>query len=75
MKHAPNIFCFTARRRDPHEVKLAISAEAEAQFNALPRGKSRLFVNVTDLNTGERWRIRRAACGAGCYCAAHATPL
>jgi len=72
----PNLFCYRGRRgSDPHAVKLTVSQADRSRFDALPHGPSSQSALVTDLNTGRRWRVRRADCGCRCYCAAQATAL
>jgi hypothetical protein len=39
-------------------------------FDALPRGPSPETVRVTDLMSDSIFTIKRADCGAGCFCAA-----
>ena len=70
----PNLFCYSETRSDPHAVKLRVSDEDRAKFNALPQESSE-FVVVKDLDTGKSWRVRREDCGLGCRCAAMALPL
>lgn len=69
-----NLYCYSETNADPHAVKLHVSDEDLAKFNNLPR-KSKEFAVVKDLDTGESWRVRREACGLGCYCAALAMPF
>lgn len=69
-----NLFGFDGKPKDAdadaHAVKVRVSEEDLAKFDALPRGFSNLSVPVTDLNTGVRWHVQRADCGARCFCAA-----
>ena len=44
----------------------------ELRLERLPQASVREWQEVTDLVTGERFEVRRAACGLGCRCAAEA---
>lgn len=72
----PNLYCYDGTGNDDseHAVKLRVSDDEKAKFNALPRGQSDKSVIVTDLDTGNRWKVCRADCGLDCFCAASATP-
>lgn len=70
----PNLFCYEGRKRsNPHAVKLCLSDEDRQKFCNLDRGNSRESAVVTDVPTGKQWKVKRAACGLGCFCAAAAT--
>jgi hypothetical protein len=55
-------------------IELVISDADYIAYNALPGGPSDATVVVTDLRTDDRYRyrVKRASCGTGCYCAAEA---
>lgn len=72
----PNLFCYNGPDgSDPHGVKLVISESDKEAFDNLPEGTNIESVNVTDLTTNELWQVRRAPCGAGCYCAGEAVKI
>lgn len=75
MSMQPNLFCFAPDGDNPHEINLHVSEQDRLAFNALPRGGSGQAVTVTDQITLGLYRVRRAPCGLGCYCAAEATLL
>lgn len=66
-----NLFCYDELSTfpDPHAVQLKVD---RSLFDSLPRGQSESEVMVTDSITGDQFIVSRAACGAGCYCAATA---
>lgn len=65
---APNLFCYDeSPSGDPHAVQLKVDLSL---FNSLPTGPSDEAVVVTDSITSNQFSVSRAACGAGCYCAA-----
>ena len=75
-KPKPNLLCFNGAGTDPPEINLTLSPADRAAFNALSKeryaeGES---VIVTDLPTGNKWRVKRTSCNAGCFCAAEAIP-
>lgn len=72
----PKLYCYDGpERSDPHAVVLELSEDDFDAFNDLPRGEGRCLVAVDDQATGRRYSVRRAACGAACYCAAEAVNL
>lgn len=68
------VHAWTGVTLDDGRAHMWLSAADAARFDDLPPGQSRSTVTVTDLPTGTRWDVRRAPCGAGCFCAAYATP-
>jgi len=70
----PNLFCYDETETDPHALKLTVSNADCAAFHRLPTGRSNSSVIVTNF-TGTLYRVRRHACGLGCYCAAIAEPV
>jgi hypothetical protein len=66
---------------DAHEVKLDLSRQDVQRYYA-QKARERVgrydfgkYVEVTDQQTGERWKIASAPCGEACHCAAVAVPL
>lgn len=68
-----NLYCFDGgldyERTDPHKIKLNVDPTDRRAFDALPKS-DHVGVRVIDLNTGDRWHVRRAACNLDCFCAA-----
>ncbi len=70
------IYCFNGPGgRDPHEIILDLTADDRKAFDDLPVKDNSHHIDVTDQATGLRWRVRRSACSADCYCAAEAARL
>lgn len=62
---------------DDGRIRLDVAPDDLAAFDALPpygAPAADTETVVTDA-TGRAWIVRRAACGAGCACAAEAEPL
>ena len=51
-----------------HKIGLFLSDEDKDRYNSLRPGDPSIV--VTDKNTKTQWHVRRAPCGAPCYCAA-----
>jgi hypothetical protein len=51
-------------------IMLLVSARDRSDFDRLPGGPSDETVEVEDLLSGTMFEVRRANCGAGCFCAA-----
>jgi hypothetical protein len=75
-KTEANLFCYAGSGTDSHEVKLTLSPGDRAAYDSLSRERwaEADSVVVTDIPSGEKWRVKRANCGAGCFCAAEAVP-
>lgn len=65
----PNLWVGTQSNPDDR-LKLCVSDTDRAKYDALPHGASEESVTLTDIPTGKTYRIRRASCGLGCFCAA-----
>jgi hypothetical protein len=74
---AENLFAYNGLNpNDPHEIKLTVSLNDRARYNALSKERwaEGTAVTVTDIPTGKQWDVARANCGQGCFCAAIALP-
>ena len=79
IKLESDLFCFDGLQPDSGTtIKLTISAKDNAHYGALSRERwaegTQATVVVTDIPTKKRWQVKRADCGAGCFCACEAVP-
>ena len=51
-------------------IRMNISQEDMATFDKLPSQQNQQTITIKNLKNGEKYVVRRADCGAGCYCAA-----
>lgn len=60
---------FTPNLPGSHKrVLLLLNEQDRADFDNLPGGPSDAIVTVQDLLTEDFFEVRRADCGAGCFC-------
>lgn len=74
MSSNPNIWITLDDSDNGTRLALALTPEDRAAFNALPQGRSDASIVAMD-SVGNLWDLRRASCGADCYCAASGTVL
>jgi hypothetical protein len=51
-------------------IRMNISQEDMANFDKLPSHRNEQTITIKNLKNGKKYVVRRADCGAGCYCAA-----
>ena len=51
------------------KIRMNISKEDMAKFDKLPSSTNKKTVTVKNLKNGKKYVVRRADCGARCYCA------
>lgn len=76
----PNLYCYDGalpvkKRTDPHAIKLRVTKVDSKSFDKLPQGPSDKCATVRDMDTKKVYKVKRADCGLGCYCAAEAIPF
>ena len=56
-------------------IRMNISKADMAKFDKLPSKKNKKTITIKNLKNGKKYVIRRADCGAGCYCAAEVVKI